>query len=282
MSASDTRVSTGWLALRERADAAARARGLVEHLVRRMPAAEGWTIYDLGCGTGAMGRWLAPLLPGAQHWVLLDRDADLLEVAASDLPGAAADGSLVTVEAKQADITGLDPGDLSGANLLTASALLDMLTEDELLRLVTVCAGTGCPTLLTLSVIGRVELIPRDPLDHRVAVAFDAHQRRATERGRLLGPDAAAAAVGQFGRLGAKVLVRPSPWRLAASETELAAEWFTGWAGAACEQQPELVPEIDAYARERLAQAGAGRLTVTVGHVDLLALPSRAGTASAR
>ena len=36
-------------------------------------------IHDLGCGTGSMGRWLAPRLPGPQHWVLHDRDADLLD-----------------------------------------------------------------------------------------------------------------------------------------------------------------------------------------------------------
>ena len=89
-------------------------------------------IHDLGCGTGAMGRWLAPLLPGPQHWVVHDRDADLLEVAAADLPGPAADGAAVTVEARQSDITRLHPGDLTGATLITASALLDLLTEDEL------------------------------------------------------------------------------------------------------------------------------------------------------
>ena len=72
-------------------------------------------IHDLGCGTGSMGRWLAPLLPGPQHWVLHDRDADLLEVAAADLPGPAADGAAVTVETRQSDITRLDPGDLAGA-----------------------------------------------------------------------------------------------------------------------------------------------------------------------
>ncbi len=55
-------------------------------------------IHDLGCGTGAMGRWLAPLLRGPQHWVVHDRDADLLVVAAADLPGPAADGAAVTVE----------------------------------------------------------------------------------------------------------------------------------------------------------------------------------------
>ena len=91
--------------------------------------------------------------------------------------------------------------------------------------------------LLTLSVVGPRRLTPADPLDRRVAAAFNAHQRRATERGRLLGPDAVALAVEEFGRLGAEVLVRASPWRLGAAQADLAAEWFTGWVGAACEQQ---------------------------------------------
>ena len=56
------RVSTEWLALREPADAAARSRELVEHLAS--PATGRWVIHDLGGGSGAMGRWLAPLLDG--------------------------------------------------------------------------------------------------------------------------------------------------------------------------------------------------------------------------
>jgi hypothetical protein len=106
-----------------------------------------------------------------------------------------------------------------------------------------------------------------------VAAAFDAHQRRTTQRGRLLGPDAVARAVKEFGRLGAEVLVRPSPWRLGAVHADLAAEWFTGWVGAACEQQPELAPEAEVYAHRRLAQANSGQLAVTVDHADLLVLP---------
>jgi hypothetical protein len=240
--------------LREPADAAARASDLVE----RLPAADRWIIHDLGAGTGAMARWLAPRLAGPQHWVLHDRDADLLEVAA--IPG-------VTIETRLSDIARLRADDLTGASLITASALLDLLTEDELTRLVAVCAG--CPALLTLSVVGRVELTPAEALDQRIAVAFDAHQRR----GRLLGPDAVAAAVEAFGRSGAEVLVRPSPWRLGASQSALVAAWFTSWLGAACEQQAELAAETEAYARRRLAQAAAGRLAVTVDHADLLVLP---------
>ena len=273
MTVAGSRVSGRWLALREPADAAARASDLVEELGRHLPSTGRRLIQDLGCGTGAMGRWLAPLLPGPQHWVLHDRDADLLKVAAADLPGPAADGAAVTVEAKQSDITWLDPDDLADATLITTSALLDLLTEDELAGLVSVCVGAGCPALLTLNVVGRIDLTPADPLDHRVAAAFNAHQRRTTEGGRLLGPDAVTVAIEELSRLGAEVLVRPSPWRLGALQADLAAEWFTGWVGAACEQELDLAAETAAYTRRRLAEARAGQLAVTVEHADLLVLP---------
>jgi hypothetical protein len=282
MTAEGIQVSRRWLALREPVDAAARARDLIEHLRRHLPATGGRVIHDLGGGTGAMGRWLARLLPGPQHWVVHDRDADLLEVAATDLPGPAADGAAATVEAKQSDVTRLRPGDLADASLITASALLDLLTEDELAQLVAVCVDAGCPVLLTLSVVGRVDMTPAEPLDHRVAAAFDAHQRRTTQGCRLLGPDAVAFALEEFGRRGAEVLVRPSPWLLGPLEADLATEWFTGWVDAACEQQVELIAEIDAYRSRRLAEARAGQLAVTVDHADLLVLPAERSGHSGR
>ena len=111
-----------------------------------------------------------------------------------------------------------------------------MLTADELDGLVDACAGAGCPALLTLSVVGRVELDPADPLDARVAAAFDAHQRRLTAGGRLLGPDAVAAAARRSAGSGAEVLVRPSPWRLGAARGRADGGVAHGWVGAACEQ----------------------------------------------
>jgi hypothetical protein len=273
MSAPGNRVSPGWLALREPADAAARAPDLAEALARHRSEDGGWVIHDLGGGTGAMGRWLSPRLPGTQHWVVHDRDADLLALAGADHPGPAADGAAVTVEARQSDITQLQPSDLAGTTLITASALLDMLTGDELARLITVCADSRCPILLTLSVVGRVSVIPEDPLDLRVGAAFNDHQRRATERGRLLGPDAVAVAVDELRRAGHELLIRASPWRIGASHAALTEEWFAGWLAAACEQQIDLAAETDGYARRRLEQIRAGALTVTVGHTDLLALP---------
>jgi hypothetical protein len=258
VTAEPIRVSPGWLDLRERADAAARSRELVRDLRGRGP----WVIHDLACGSGSMGRWLAPLLPGPQRWVLHDRDADLLALAALDVP----DG--VTVETRLSDVAHLDRDDLAGATLITASALLDLLTGDELAALVHSCAEAGCPVLLTLSVTGDVQLSPPDRLDARVAAAFNAHQRR----GGLLGPDAVDAAVDEFRGRGMEVLVRPSPWQLGAAQRRLTAEWLTGWVDAACEQEPGLAAEAELYRRRRLREARAGRLGVTVGHADLLVL----------
>jgi trans-aconitate methyltransferase len=268
------RVSAGWLALREAADTTARARDFVDELRRHLPATGRIVIHDLGCGTGAMGRWLAPLLPGPQHWVLHDRDADLLEAATADPSGRAADGSAVTLETRQSDLIGLDDGELGDATLITASALLDMLTADELSGLADLCTAAACPALLTLSVTGRVTLTPADALDGRVAAAFNAHQRRTTQRGALLGPDAPKEAITELSRRGAEVVARSSPWRLGASDAELIAEWFEGWLWAACEQQPELTAQTDSYKRRRLAEATAGQLEVTVDHADLLVLPA--------
>jgi hypothetical protein len=267
------RVWPSWLELREAADGAARARDLVGRLCRRIPVEGGWSIHDLACGSGSMGRWLAPLLPGRQRWVLHDRDTELLAMAAANVPGPAADGAEVVIATRVSDVTQLRPDDFAGATLVTASALLDLLTWDELTRLIHACGDAGCPVLFALSVSGSVQLLPADPLDARIAAAFDAHQRRMTPRGRLLGPDAVEAAVEGFRRLGADVAVRPSPWRLAATESELAVEWLTGWVDAACEQEPELAPDADLYRRRRLREAAAGVLAVTVGHADLLVLP---------
>lgn len=267
------RVSPDWLELREGADAAARSRDLVRLLRSRLPAVRPLVIHDLACGSGSMARWLAPLLTGQQHWVQHDRDPELLALAEAEAPGFAADGAFVTFETRVSDVTRLGRRDLAGASLVTSSALLDLLTGEELEALVSACASAGCPVLFSLSVTGRVQLLPADRLDTRVAAAFDAHQRRTTPRGRLLGPDAVEAAAGHFRRRGLEVVVRPSPWRLGVAQSELAAEWLKGWVEAACEQDASLVAHADAYRRRRLAEARAGCLAVAVGHADLLVLP---------
>ena len=242
-----TVVSPAWLELREPADAAARSAELADALAEHLPPGP-LVIHDLGGGSGSMGRWLAPRLPGPQHWVVRDRDETLLELAVSDPP------PMATVEARVSDIA---KADLTGADAVVASALLDILTADELAAVLD--AARGRPMLFALTVVGRVTLVPADPLDAAMTAAFNDHQRR----DGLLGPDAVAA-------VGASAVVRPSPWRLDATQADLIAEWLDGWVGAAVEQDATLEGD---YLERRLHQLETGALTVTVDHADLLVLP---------
>ncbi|MGX1273430.1 class I SAM-dependent methyltransferase [Streptomyces phaeoluteigriseus] len=273
------RYAPEWLRLREPADAAARATDLLDPLRIRLADLPGRTgglvVHDLGCGTGSMGRWLAPRLDGPQHWILHDRDPYLLHFAAVGSPRAAADGSRVTVETRRGDVARLTPDALVGASLVTASALLDVLTREEIDTLAAACAGAGCPALLTLSVAGRVELSAGHPMDEEIAAAFNDHQRR----GGLLGPDSVTAACEAFADRGASVKVHPSAWRLGPEEAALTAQWLRGWVGAAVEERPDLAARAETYLADRLAACAAGELHVTVHHSDLLALARPTGGA---
>ncbi len=291
----ELRVTPQWLELREPADAAARSTSLVATLAAALegPALDGaaltvrdrWgesvshrrvVVHDLGSGSGSMGRWLAPRLPGPQHWVLRDRDPDLLTVAVDGPPRATAIGGAVTVETRVDDITRLSPEDLAGASLVTAAALLDMLTAAEIGRLVGSVVAAACPALLTLSVTGHITFGRSDPLDAVLEAAFNDHQRRTLGDRELLGPDAARVTAESFRAVGWHVELAASPWRLSAQSADLAAEWLEGWVGAACEQRPELGDLGSDYLVRRRLELERG-LAVTVQHVDLLALPPGGG-----
>ena len=252
--------SPQWLALREPADADARADELLTTL-RTSLTNEDLVVRDLGSGTGSMARWLAPRLPGARKWILTDRDPALLEVAAASVPGAVPE---------LRDITTLVSADLAGTSLVTGSALLDILTAEEVANLAAACVAAGCPALFALSVVGRVDLTPADPLDEPLAAAFNAHQRRTVDGRALLGPSAVPAMSTAFLRLGATVHRRPSPWRLGPDRRGLLEEWLRGWVSAACEQDTSLAPKAAEYLQRRLS----ADLRVAVHHEDLLAIPS--------
>lgn len=268
-------VTPEWLTLRESADHQARSRDLVGRLAPWLTAGD-VIVYDLGSGTGSMTRWLAPQLPRAQHWVLHDLDDTLLAHAVATTALHPLENTTITLRTSHRDVTRIDAADLAGVTLVTASALVDLLTAEEVTRMAIACVNSGCPALFTLSVTGRVELTPPHPLDAAIEAAFNAHQRRTVDGRRLLGPDAAAHASTAFTRLGAEVFVADTPWQLRADDVGLVVEWLIGWVAAACEQQPELMNPIRGYLRQRLADAAAGRLCVTVGHADLLAVTGSA------
>ena len=268
-------VSADWLALRAAADDAARSPALAARLAGLLGAGR-LVVHDLGSGDGAMVRWLAPRLGGPQTWMLHDADAGIL--ARADLHSTAdGAGRPITATARIGTLADLPRDAFAGADAVTASALLDVLTLSEVERVVAACVAASVPALFSLTVTGSVRLQPADAADRVFEAAFDDHQRRPA-RGRatsepLLGPDAVPVVAALFAAAGWNVIVEPSPWLLAADDAALIGEWLDGWIDAAVEQQPELAEAAAQVRLRRRAQAAAGLLNVTVSHEDLLAWP---------
>ncbi|MEJ5869018.1 class I SAM-dependent methyltransferase [Pseudokineococcus sp. 5B2Z-1] len=257
----------------------------------RAPGAGGPHVLDVGAGTGAGARWLASRLRArlgrGARWTLLDHDADLLARAGA-APGATGHGARRVLGDlhRAADLlrgTGA-PGEgaTDGAgrpDLVTATALLDLLRPVEVEVLAGAVVDAGVPLLVALTVTGEVQLDPPDPLDAELAAAFDAHQRR----GGRLGPDAVAPVVERLRSAGLEVLTASSPWRLGTAspsggggDADLLAAWARGRAEAAVEHDGALAAPAARWSRAREEQARAGALGAVVGHVDLLALPGAA------
>lgn len=278
-----TSISTataGWLALRAPADDAARSTELAHELgllldARRESAAAPLIVHDLGAGTGSMTRWLAPRLPGPQRWVLRDGDADIVEHLDLDAVVDAA-GRPIDADVVVEDLAELASDAFQGAAAVTASALLDVITQAEAAHVVAACIAAGTPALFSLTVTGAVRLRPsgrQQTLEHAIAAAFDDHQRRDADGRRMLGPDAVATTAELFAAAGWNVRRAPTPWRLTRRDSALANEWLDGWIDAAVEWRPELADDAEACRRRRRAQVLAGRLRVSVAHEDLLAWP---------
>ena len=265
-----------WLALREPADAAARSVALEAALVRAL-AGRGGTLecVDLACGTGANLRRLAPRLAGPQRWRLVDADPALLAEASRRCSGLrAADGTAVEVEYVQADLAAADlDACCAGAGLVTASALLDLVSSEWLDRLAAAIARARAVALFALDYDGHRGCKPADPDDALAHAAFDAHQRRDKGFGAALGPRAAACAARALELRDYRVERVRADWRLGPDDAALQAALLDGWARAAAEAAPESREVFDAWLGRRLAQLGSGRSWLTVGHEDLLATP---------
>jgi hypothetical protein len=222
-----------WLALREPADVAARSEALTRRMADIVTAADGVSILDLAAGTGSNLRFLADRLPGRQAWLLADRDPLLLSEAAGRTAAWAAErgyecrreagGSFVIrgarlecrVETRQIDLGTLGAELFAGRHLVTASALLDLVSEEWLRALSTHCRAAAAAALFTITYNGRSSCTPADPDDEMVRALMNQHQKSDKGLGgAAAGPDAADAAERCFRDAGYVVEREPTDWVL--------------------------------------------------------------------
>ncbi|WP_070990146.1 hypothetical protein [Halofilum ochraceum] len=263
-----------WLRLRADADAAARADGPYRALAA-------WAgditpplrCIDLGCGLGANAAWLAPRLPGPQHWRLVDHDPSLLaEAGRRSL--ADASGEPAATGTLRADLT----DDLSsltrGVELVTAAALLDLVAADWIDGLVTACRANGAAALFALTYDGHfASETPNDPDERRVRAAFNHDQRRDKGFGPALGPEATRYAARAFRAAGYRIHLGRSPWRLGPESADLQRALIDGKAEAARKTAPDDRTTIERWAHRRHQAIQDGTARLHVGHLDLFAKP---------
>ena len=274
----------GWLALRERVDHRSRSAGLVEALVVRWRERGPWRILDLGSGTGSNLRFVAPRIPAPQEWTLLDRDPELLGEADSGW-------SAVRVRSVVGDLASEGLAFVAGAHLVTASALLDLVSARWLAELVASCRAHGCAVLFSLTYDGEIRWLPgpvnhasgsaeveptggiRDPLDAGVLEAVNEHQLRDKGLGPALGPGAVDTALELLRGVGYETRTAASPWRLGPGDGSLVRRLVRGWEAAAAEVRPREREALRLWADRKLRLVEEGSFEVRVGHRDILALP---------
>jgi len=274
--------STDWLDLREAADQNARNAGLEARLAEHFSGRERLNIVDLGCGTGANARVLAPSLPGAQTWRFVDHDHELLAAARTRMADWAASvgdvgGDLrLSVEGKPVDIR-LRQADLNGdfstvieprTNLVTAAAFFDLVSPEWIARFAGTVAGAGAAFYTALIYDGEEIWMPAHPADEAVRSAMHAHQRGDKGFGPAAGPEAADFLIRAFARAGYQVHAAASPWRLGAPDAALIHALAEGTSQAA--RETGLV-DMETAESWRIARENAD--AAIIGHVDVLALP---------
>jgi hypothetical protein len=257
---------SAWLALREPVDHAARSAALTKEIADRLPSERPLEILDLGSGAGSNIRYLTTRLPGPQRWLAADCDAALLAEAKRRSPTS-------EIETTCRNLGALDDPELfSGRRLVTASALLDLVSDPWLRALADRCRDVEATALFALTYNGRSQCVPAEAEDDLIRELMNRHQRGNDKGfGRAAGPDAVDCAERWFTAAGYHVRREPSDWRLAPDQRELQRQLLEGWADAAKEIASDQEPMIVDWLARRLSHVDAGRSHITVGHEDLAA-----------
>jgi SAM-dependent methyltransferase len=261
--------SAEWLTLREPYDRAARNGAVCDALAAAFRDHPAIAVVDLGCGTGATLRALGPHLPPRQSWRLVDNDLSLLAKASHE-------GSppQVTATTRPIDLVRDLEFALEGPlDLVTASALLDLVSPEWLDRLIIEAAARHLPVYAALTYDGRATFEPQVRFDDELLAGFNLHQRTDKGFGPALGPTAPACAMERFAHFGYVVTQGRSDWVFGPDDRAMQETLFASLAELALLTTMLSADEVAGWLAQRRAFLARGRSRLQIGHVDIFARP---------
>jgi hypothetical protein len=262
--------SAQWLSLREPYDIKARNAAVLDAVAAAHQDRSSISVVDLACGTGATLRAIGAHLPPRQDWRLVDNNLSLLAQAAG-----LGRPPLVAVAARPIDLVRDLELALDGPiDLVTTSALLDLVSAEWIERLAVEAAARRLPVYAALTYQGRASFEPAEPFDLEMLAAVNRHQRSDKGFGPALGPEAGLRAVKSFEQVGYKVMPGSSDWDFGPADREIQFQIVSGWANAADELGDLSSTAVAAWLERRRAIIAAGRSRMRVGHVDFFATPT--------
>ncbi|MBN8965481.1 MAG: class I SAM-dependent methyltransferase [Rhizobiales bacterium] len=261
--------SAAWLTLREPYDLRARNSAVMDALAAMFDGRSSVAVVDLACGTGSTLRALTQRLGGRQNWRLCDNDLSLLARAPQSAPPNL-NVTTVPVDLNHDLEVALD----GPVDLVTTSALLDLVSEPWLERFAMETAARRLPVYAALSYDGRIEMTPTESSDAKIVAAVNTHQRTDKGFGPALGPLAATAAVEHFKRVGYSVVQGLSDWTFGPDDRDIQLEVLSGWAAAVRELGTVPLGDVVYWLTRRRELVTAGRSSIRVGHIDFFAAPA--------
>lgn len=263
--------SIAWLDLREAADIAARDKNIAAQLLNWLgqaadPVSPDRIVVDLGAGTGSTLRALNKSGASNIVWRLVELDGKLLDEALRR------HGKQCLIEDYQADLNIIEELPLTGAHIISASALFDLTSASFIDTLLTRIDSRKTAVYAALNYDGTTHWTPAHPLDEKVLAAFNQDQLRDKGFGPSLGPDCTAYLQQALSTKGYNLTLNPSPWQLTSQHSDLLRELISGIATAVINADELTMGAISKWKDFRIAHIADGHCTV--GHWDLLALPA--------
>jgi hypothetical protein len=249
--------SADWLSLREPVDHASRDGALLAQAIAL--AGRNAAVADLGSGTGSTARAFTGEFCQGWTWRFFDSDEALLAIASRRHPSS---------EQHQFDLADIGTLDFHDVDLVTASALLDLMPQSWVEALAEKLSRAAVPFYASLNYNGVMHWSPPSDDDALITGAFNDHQRTNKGLGPALGPASASHTMRIFQRHGFDVIAGDSPWRLDAQTLALHEAILEGIASAVAEGGCEHASEWLDQRKAQLASTNG-----YIGHTDLLAIP---------